>query len=245
MFDLPKELLATLEYKDQSGRPIAEPTPEARETPNEPSEKADGEDGGASKATSCNLCALNFSSVAEQRKHVRSDLHGYNLKQKIKGQKPVGEVEFEKLIGELDESLSGSESSESDEDDEDENGKPKDSTLSALLKKQAKISDPEFDEFASRKKQRGPGNAPLLWFKSPELPENTSLGIYRAILTNAEQEEESHIVDTIRSKQLAPKQPPKIKASDGGVGDTGLDWFGQGKPYVQYRGCSCYPRGVL
>jgi hypothetical protein len=139
------------------------------------------------------------------------------LKQKIKGQKPVGEVEFEKLIGELDESLSGSESSESDEDDEDENGKPKDSTLSALLKKQAKISDPEFDEFASRKKQRGPGNAPLLWFKSPKLPENTSLGIYRAILTNAEQEEESHVVETIRNKQLAPKQPPKVKASDNGV----------------------------
>lgn len=217
VFDLPKELLATLEYKSQAGRPIATPAPEEQETSRETTEKLETEDGAASKATSCNLCALNFSSVAEQRKHVRSDLHGYNLKQKIKGQKPVGEVEFEKLIGELDESISGSESSESDEDEEDENGKPKDSTLSALLKKQAKISDPEFDEFASRKKQRGPGNAPLLWFSSPTLPENTSLGIYRAILTNAEQEEEAHIVETIRNKQLAPMQLPKVKPSDGGV----------------------------
>ncbi|KAL1647238.1 hypothetical protein SLS61_007408 [Didymella pomorum] len=217
VFDLPKELLATLEYKDQSGRLIAAPAPEVQTPTEDTLEKPDAEDGGASKATSCNLCALNFSSVAEQRKHVRSDLHGYNLKQKIKGQKPVEEAEFEKLIGELDESISGSESSESDEDEEDENGKPKESTLSALLKKQAKISDPEFDEFASRKKQRGPGNAPLLWFSSPKLPDNTSLGIYRAILTNAEQEEESHVVETIRNKQLAPKQPPKVKPSEGGV----------------------------
>ncbi|KAF1925649.1 ankyrin repeat and zinc finger domain-containing protein 1 [Didymella exigua CBS 183.55] len=217
VFDLPKELLATLEYKDQSGRPIAATALELSTPTDESSEKPDTDEGGASKATSCNFCALNFSSVAEQRKHVRSDLHGYNLKQKIKGQQPVGEAEFEKLIGELDESISGSESSESSEDEVDENGKPKDSTLSALLKKQAKISDPAFDEFASRKKQRGPGNAPLLWFSSPKLPENMSLGIYRAILTNAEQEEESHVVETIRNKQLAPKQPPKVKSSEGGV----------------------------
>ncbi|KAF2624805.1 ankyrin repeat and zinc finger domain-containing protein 1 [Macroventuria anomochaeta] len=217
VFDLPNELLATLTYKDQSGRPIAAPVPEVQTPSNESSEKLDTEDGGASKATSCNLCALHFGSLAEQRKHIRSDLHGYNLKQKIKGQKPVGEAAFEKLIGELDESISGSESSESDEDEEDETGRPKDSTLSALLKKQAKISDPEFDEFASKKKQRGPGNAPLLWFSSPMLPENMSLGIYRAILTNAEQEEESHVVETIRNKQLAPMQPPKINPSGGGV----------------------------
>ncbi len=228
MFDLPEELLATLTYKDQSGRPLEAPTPEAPAQTS--SSLAETDDGGAAKATSCNLCALDFSSVAEQRKHVRSDLHGYNLKQKIKGQKPVGEVEFEKLIGELDESISGSESSESDEDEEVENGaKPRDSTLSALLKKQAKISDPEFDEFASRKKHQGAGKPPLFWFSSSALPENTSLGIYRAILSNAEQEEESHIVDTIRKKQLAPVQPPKVKLSDGGVAlpqtDIGPHYF--------------------
>jgi hypothetical protein len=125
VFDLPKELLATLEYKDQSGRPIAAPAPEVQTPTEDSSEKPDTEDGGASKATSCNLCALNFSSVAEQRKHVRSDLHGYNLKQKIKGQKPVGEAEFEKLIGELDESISGSESSESDEEEAGEDIGPR------------------------------------------------------------------------------------------------------------------------
>ena len=58
---------------------------------------------------------------------MRSDLHGYNLKQKIKGAKPVGEADFEKLIGDLDESISGSESSESDEEENDEDrSRPKD-----------------------------------------------------------------------------------------------------------------------
>jgi hypothetical protein len=218
VFDLPEELLATLTLKDQPERPLPETPSQVPNTVGESPEKAEGDDSSPAKATSCNLCGLSFASLADQRSHVRSDLHGYNLKQKIKGAKPVSEAEFEKLIGDLDESISGSESSESEEDEDDENGgKAKDSTLSALLKKQAKIADPEFDEFASSKKQRGPGKPPLLWFTSPSIPDNMSLGIYRAIFSNAEQEEESHILETIRSKQLSPKQPPKIKANEGGV----------------------------
>ncbi|KAL5117613.1 hypothetical protein ACEQ8H_004506 [Pleosporales sp. CAS-2024a] len=226
VFDLPEELLATLTFKSQIERPIDQ-VPQT--TISESSDKAESEDVGPATATSCSLCGLSFASVTEQRSHIRSDLHGYNLKQKIKGAKPVGEAEFEKLIGDLDESISGSESEESDEDEEDENGaKAKDSTLSALLKKQAKISSPEFDEFASRKKQRGPGKPPLLWFGSPSLPENLSLGVYRAIFSAEEQEGESHIIDTLRRKQLPPTQPPKVKL-DGGVAlpntDIGPHYF--------------------
>jgi hypothetical protein len=216
VFDLPTEILSTLTLKNQSEGPVPQSPPQISSPKSESTENSEAKDGSTSKATSCSLCGLAFASVAEQRRHIRSDLHGYNLKQKIKGLKPVGEVDFEKLIGELDESISGSESSESDEDDEEDGAKAKESTLSALLKKQAKITDPEFDEFASRKKQRGAGKPPLFWFSSPALPENLSLGVYRAILSNEEQEEESHIVETIRKKQLAPTQPPKLKA-DGGI----------------------------
>lgn len=135
----------------------------------------------------------------------------------------MGEADFEKLIGELDESISGSDSSESDEDDEQEDGtKPKESTLSALLKKQAKITDPEFDAFSSNRRQRGAGKPPLLWFTSPLLPDNMSLGVYRAIFTNAEQEDEAHLVEALRKKQIAPAIPPKIK-SEGGVPLPGTD----------------------
>jgi hypothetical protein len=217
VFDLPEELLATLTLKDQPDRPLPESPPRNPTIRTASPEKSNTEASNRAKATSCTLCGLSFTSVEEQRSHVRSDLHGYNLKQKIKGANPVGEAEFEKLLGDLDESISGSESSESDQDEEDEDGaKAKDSTLSALLKRQAKISNPDFDEYASSKRQRGPGRPPLLWFTSPALPENMSLGVYRAIFSTEEQEEESHIADIIRRKQLSPTQPPKVK-SEGGI----------------------------
>ncbi|KAH7117823.1 hypothetical protein B0J11DRAFT_617646 [Dendryphion nanum] len=223
VFDLPEELLSTITLKDRTNQPIQEALPQIPNTPNKSTETLDSESSSPAKATACNLCGLNFVSVTEQRNHVRSDLHGYNLKQRIKGLNPVGEADFEKLIGDLDESISGSEDEESDEEEDgEEGGKAKESTLSALLKKQAKISSPEFDEFASKKRQRGAGKPPLLWLSSPSLPDNMSLGIYRAIFTDEEQEEEAHIIETIRRKQLSPKNPPKIKM-DGSVPLPGTD----------------------
>ncbi|PVI06364.1 ankyrin repeat and zinc finger domain-containing protein 1 [Periconia macrospinosa] len=216
VFDLPEEILSTITLKTQPHLPTREPPQPSEKSAEEPAERLESENGSPAKATSCNLCGLNFATVPDQRNHVRSDLHGYNLKQKLKGLKPVGEADFEKLVGDLDESISGSESDESEDDFDDDGSKPKESTLSALLKKQAKISGSEFDEFASQKKQRGSGKPPMLWFTSPSLPENTSLGIYRAIFTEAEQEEESHIIEALRSKQLPPTLPPKLNP-DGGI----------------------------
>jgi len=114
------------------------------------------------------------------------------------------------MVPDLDESLSGS---NSDDSEDDENGDArKETTLSSLLKKQAAIStnteDP--DNFVSRKNHQGPGKAPLYWFSTPTLPQNTYLGFYKAIFTNAEQNETT-ILETIRGKQLAPKPPPKIQ----------------------------------
>ncbi|OAG04570.1 uncharacterized protein CC84DRAFT_1147262 [Paraphaeosphaeria sporulosa] len=222
VFDLPEELLSTLTLKIQPNQ-IPHEEPPQRPTPaSDAGERPENEDGSPAKATSCHLCGLSFATLADQRSHVRSDLHGYNLKQKIKGLKPVGEGDFEKLVGELDESISGSESSESTEDEEEDGSKPKESTLSALLKKQAKIADPEFDELSSNRRQRGAGKPPLLWFTSPLLPDSMSLGVYRAVFTVAEQEEEAHLVESLRRKQIAPAIPPKIK-SEGGVPLPGSD----------------------
>jgi hypothetical protein len=50
-------------------------------------------------AKACSLCGVIFHTVEDQRSHTRSDLHGYNLKQKIRGVKPVSEADFEKLVG--------------------------------------------------------------------------------------------------------------------------------------------------
>ncbi|KAF2085225.1 hypothetical protein K490DRAFT_47193 [Saccharata proteae CBS 121410] len=220
VFDLPEEILSTITLKDHPTQPIDDPSTTDPE-PNTETAKAEPPDNSPANATACGLCNLTFPSLQEQRSHVRSDLHGYNLKQKMRGLKPVSEADFEKLVGDLDESISGSESSESESDNDGEtaNGKSKDTTLSALLKKQAKISAPDFeDDFASKKRKRGAGKPPMLWFTSPSLPKEISLGVYRAIFSDAEQEEEKHLVDTIRKKQLSPNPPPKkVDSEDGGV----------------------------
>ncbi|KAI6801584.1 hypothetical protein KC360_g2427 [Hortaea werneckii] len=212
IFDLPEELLYTLQFKPQTVPAAATSDSESSPTATSRPLPIDGEvnEGDVSQAaTSCNLCGLSFADLQEQRSHVRSDLHGYNMKQKMRGKKAIGEAEFERLVGQLDESLSGSDSSDSEDDDEDELGnKSKETTLSALLKRQAKVADGDAEDAPVKKRKRGQGKPPLLWFTSPKLPQNTNLGVYRAIFPTEEANTEDHLVETIQRKQLAPKPPP-------------------------------------
>jgi hypothetical protein len=154
---------------------------------------------------------------------VRSDLHGYNMKQKMRGQKAVNEAQFERLMGQLDESISGSDTSDSDEEDDDlGSGKQKDTTLSALLKRQAKVTNGDAEDVPINRRKKGAGKPPLIWFDSEKLPKNTTLGVYRAILPADEEDGESTLVKSIQNKQLAAKPPPKSLAKkesddEGGV----------------------------
>lgn len=159
-----------------------------------------------SQSTACALCKASFPSSIEQRGHVRSDFHRYNLKLRMGGLHAVDESTFTNLIGDLDESLSGSESSDSRSEEDESSGKPSDSTLTALLKRQARLSGQHDDDAEpnAKQKQRGSGNPPLLWLSNSKLPENVSLGIYRALLTEAERDRD--LVETIKQKQLKPVQ---------------------------------------
>lgn len=155
---------------------------------------------------------------------MRSDMHGYNLKQKMRGRKAVTEAEFERLVGELDESISGSDSTDSEDSGEDDmNGaKPKETTLSALLKRQAKVTNGDAEDAPTLKKKRGAGKPPLMWFASSNLRANTSLGIYRAIFSGDEQNDEDHLLDILQRKQLTSKGTSKPmkkveQEEDGGV----------------------------
>jgi hypothetical protein len=141
------------------------------------------------------------------------------LKQKLRGNAPVTEVEFEKLIGSLDESLSGSESSESDNDEDGS----RESTLTALLKKQATLAEKNVqsnnggtgadgeDDSVTKRRQGGSGNPPLLWFSSPLLPKNNYFGIYHTIFSPEELKDVSNMVEVIKKKQLDPISIPKPK----------------------------------
>jgi len=88
-----------------------------------------------------------------------------------------------------------------------------------LLKQQAKISHPghHLEDHAPRKRKRGSGKPPLLWFSTPLLPSSTSLGVYRALFTEAEQEDESHVSDVLRKKQLTPAAPTAPPDGSNGV----------------------------
>ena len=170
----------------------------------------------AQPSTGCQLCASTFPTVDEQRLHVKSDWHNYNLKQKLRGTHFVTEHDFEKLVEELDESLSGSGSDSSKSDEDNENSK--ETTLGALLKKHARSKHPDIENEAvmPTKRKRGSGKPPLVWFSAPQLPTNTSLGIYRALFTNSEQEE-SDTIGVLRRKQLSPV-PMKPLPLDGSNG---------------------------
>ncbi|KAK4691994.1 ankyrin repeat and zinc finger domain-containing protein 1, partial [Lecanoromycetidae sp. Uapishka_2] len=215
VFDLPHELLVTIHLKDPS---LLQAIPETDlNTPAKNVSQSPKEINGESKpSTACQLCGLSFASVQEQRHHVRSDWHSYNLRQKLRGGTPVTENEFEKLVDDLDESLSGS-GSDSSESEGAEVG-AKESTLSALLKKQANLNHPcgEEEDLMPRNRKRGSGKPPLVWFSTPKLPLNTSLGIYRALFTNAEQEDPD-TVEIVRKKQLRPV-PAKLPPVDGSNG---------------------------
>ncbi|KAK3676123.1 hypothetical protein LTR78_003873 [Recurvomyces mirabilis] len=208
VFDLPEGLLYTLQLRVQSIVGSAEEAEVPTPTPTEG--QTNGSHDDPTKASlSCALCSLTFTNLQEQRSHVRSDLHGYNLKQKLRGKKAVGENEFERLVGELNESLSGSDDTSSEDEDGAEDGsRPKDTTLNALLKRQAKLTDGDADDAPVRRKKDS-GKPPLLWFTCSKLPSNTRLGFYRAVFTNTEQANEGSLVQTIQQKQLAPKSPPK------------------------------------
>jgi hypothetical protein len=108
----------------------------------------------------------------------------------------------------LDESLSGSDESESD-DDEGPAGR-NETTLSALLKKRAAISAQEGGGGTYLNSQKeSSSKQPLVWFTSPTVPPNSYLGIYKAIFTAEEQNNNGDFVDTIRKKQLLPRMPIK------------------------------------
>ncbi|TGO71173.1 hypothetical protein BELL_0610g00030 [Botrytis elliptica] len=218
VYDLPQDILSTLVRKDDSNDASDDTYQADTNPPTVTNERVIQTKPGDVGSKSCSLCSVTFYTVEDQKSHVRSDFHNYNLKQKIRGAKAVTEIEFEKLVGDLDESLSGSDSSDTEEDEED--GGRKESTLSSLLKKQAVIASTsnEFDDNPGlRKRTRGSGKAPMIWFTTPTMPKNTYLGIYRAIFTNEELEKETPMHEIVQRKQLSPKPQIKVPVNNEGV----------------------------
>lgn len=173
IYSLPEELLNTLTLKGDAHSLLAHDP--SRTTEPEQEYTAQGTIG----CVTCNIAV--FTNVSQQRDHVRSDLHKFNLKRKVTEQKPVNEDEFNKMLDgikysssilaniDLNESISGSDSTHSTSTSSNED------SLSKLLAKHS--INPSNATSAKISISR----SPLIWFTSSILPQPTSLGVYRAM----------------------------------------------------------------
>ncbi|KAA8893261.1 hypothetical protein FN846DRAFT_979699 [Sphaerosporella brunnea] len=180
VYDLPAPLLASITLK----------TDVASTTETDPKEPTLVSDDGS---LGCALCGSASSSVPEQRAHFRSDWHRFNLKLKLRSRPAVkDEAEFEKMLEAIEESISGSDD-ESDESEDDKDGV-------ATLVRKTEMATIEEDGAVVRWK-RGAGKPPLVWFASPLLPDEVSLGVYRALFTPQEQAQGGYL-EYVRARQL-------------------------------------------
>ncbi|KAI8047052.1 uncharacterized protein B0P05DRAFT_592861 [Gilbertella persicaria] len=124
----------------------------------------------------CNTCEISFVDRDEQRQHFGSDWHRYNIKRKVVlNVKPVSFEEFETLLADLTESISGSES----ETDEEE-----DNSIDSLVYKQKQVQELEAQLANDAKQIVSPIMKKYLalnWFKTPE-KDSPHYGIYRHLL---------------------------------------------------------------
>lgn len=98
VYDLPAEVLDTLSLKTDAEVHDGAQYDRTDETTGSSRSSSPGPESVVG-SQACSLCSLSFATVQEQRSHLKSDLHHYNLKQKLRGQNPVTEADFEKLIG--------------------------------------------------------------------------------------------------------------------------------------------------
>ncbi|EPS37815.1 hypothetical protein H072_8511 [Dactylellina haptotyla CBS 200.50] len=203
-FDLPRDLLSTLTVKGSS-QDLAVPSSETQVDDVPSAEDAKFKDltkePDPTSGMSCTLCGVKSKTIQEQRSHARSDVHRFNMKRKIRKQPPVSEMEFEKMIEGLSESISGSESSSTEEE-----GQTSD-PLASLLRKKATLKSAEEVEESTARKPR----SPIIWLSSPKLPQFTYLGVYRAILPAGT--EENGVPEILNTLQTTPTPAPPT-ASD-------------------------------
>jgi hypothetical protein len=91
IFSLPTELLNTLTLKGD----IAPPDDQTSE-PSKQIKEAENSEAGGTGCVTCNI--PSFVHLSLQREHFRSDLHKFNLKRKLAGQKSVSAEEFDRML---------------------------------------------------------------------------------------------------------------------------------------------------
>ncbi|GAA5970787.1 hypothetical protein JCM8115_002943 [Rhodotorula mucilaginosa] len=239
-FQLPQELLAALQPR-QLVIPTSHPLHPANRQPSTAEQAQDEEEaplpdtrppGGG--AYTCALTGASFSTLDGLKQHYRTDWYRYNVKLKLQGKKtPVSEQEFNRLIENLTESISGSEASTasdaeastSSSSDSDNGG----ANLTRLLRKQhlASSSSPanQVDEEDDLDVLTAGPRTALQWFETPGVPPpDTQYGIHRAALPRAGarkrpfpgQEEGQAVLQELKELQLGEPEPQAQTGEGGG-----------------------------
>ncbi|KAM0750616.1 hypothetical protein T439DRAFT_380502 [Meredithblackwellia eburnea MCA 4105] len=166
----------------------------------------------------CSLTQIGFQDLDSLKQHYKSDWYKYNVKLKLQGkQTPVSEADFNNLVENLTDSISGSDSSSSDEDgsSSDESDSSETNAVSRLIKKHHISSskskaNQEHDQFSTTVLS-GPRSA-VIWFELPSDPEKpdeppTQYGVYRAIFPQTgsgrkRDDDEKEVLDELRGLQV-------------------------------------------
>ncbi|GAA5878414.1 hypothetical protein JCM3774_002830 [Rhodotorula dairenensis] len=252
-FQLPRDLLAALQP-----RQLVIPTSHPLHPSNRQADDAGDADGqlpataaeagaaeGAGGAYTCALTGASFSTLQGLKQHYRTDWYRYNVKLKLQGKKtPVSEHDFNRMVENLTESISGSDASTASDGEastssyDSDPGAGGDSNLTRLLRKQHLASaldashtndeDEDLDVLAAA---NGPRTA-LQWFEAPEVAPETQYGVYRAALPSAGArkralpgtEEGQAVLRELRELQLGDPAPSSASASSGPDHDHERKW---------------------
>lgn len=214
VFDLPPALASSLVVRaadDEAPATAASPAPSSAPSTVAPV-------AGSVGAPACSLCpgCSSFRSVAEQRSHVRSLWHRFNLvlrQHAARGAKgtlePVSHAQLEQMCASL-------ERPDDDEEDMDE--------LSALLQ-QLDVREDTGDDEAARtiKSVNDALRSPLVWYETPSqaptVLEQTQLGLYRDVLLAAAGG--SAAADSARMPSLDVLAAPRVEVRPGTHGWAG------------------------
>lgn len=115
--------------------------------------------------------------TVKDKEYYKSDLHRFNLKRELSGLPPVSEEEFDQIIQDLDESISGSDSSEYSETEQQD--KLETVFEKSIQKLEAVKLEEENESVVSHLATR----SPYILFKSNLLPNDKCFGVFKTLFT--------------------------------------------------------------
>jgi ankyrin repeat and zinc finger domain-containing protein 1 len=99
IYSLPSEILDTITLRDNVTSTLPAAKEETKTNDQNRAKETKVEDVAGNGVVGCATCNISaFADVAEQREHVRHDLHKFNLKRSLISQPVVSADEFDKML---------------------------------------------------------------------------------------------------------------------------------------------------